>query len=211
MKTILPLSEELNDVLGMIFEANPRDRISIGELKHRIHNIRTFTTTAATLPTPPQSPCVSAQEPIAVQTPEEEEECFDVAELFPEDASLMDEDLDTFSDNDSDVSLTESCSTLSDGSDRGYDSGYDSPIEPVVDRPMPEPKVERPAPLKAQYVLPSQEFHNLWSVPQKTPWTHCAFEPCYEPFQSVYPGAYPNLYPSHPLYPSPFQFANHCY
>jgi len=36
LKTILPLSDELNEILGMIFEMDPTKRISLAELRFRI-------------------------------------------------------------------------------------------------------------------------------------------------------------------------------
>ncbi|KAG9234197.1 putative negative regulator of sexual conjugation and meiosis, partial [Amylocarpus encephaloides] len=65
LKTILPLSDELNEILGMIFESNPVDRITVSELKNLIFHCRTFTAPPQPQPhlqlqTPPQSP-VSVQ------------------------------------------------------------------------------------------------------------------------------------------------------
>jgi hypothetical protein len=43
LKTILPLSDELGDILGMTFEHNPEDRITIDQLKRRIFQCSSFT------------------------------------------------------------------------------------------------------------------------------------------------------------------------
>jgi len=43
LKTILPLSDELNDILGMIFELDPRKRITIDDLRYRIIHCSSFT------------------------------------------------------------------------------------------------------------------------------------------------------------------------
>jgi len=43
LKSILPLSDELNDILGMIFELDPTKRIKLDELKRRILNCHQFT------------------------------------------------------------------------------------------------------------------------------------------------------------------------
>lgn len=43
LKTILPLSDELNDILGMIFELDPTKRIKLDELRQRILNCHQFT------------------------------------------------------------------------------------------------------------------------------------------------------------------------
>ncbi|KAH8675502.1 kinase-like domain-containing protein [Xylariales sp. PMI_506] len=59
LKTILPLSDELNDILGRIFTRNPDQRITLPELRHRILTCARFTTpiNASQLPvSPPASP-----------------------------------------------------------------------------------------------------------------------------------------------------------
>jgi len=43
LKSILPLSDELNDILGMIFELDPTRRIKLEELRQRILNCHQFT------------------------------------------------------------------------------------------------------------------------------------------------------------------------
>ncbi|EHL01323.1 putative Negative regulator of sexual conjugation and meiosis [Glarea lozoyensis 74030] len=61
LKTILPLSDELNDILGEVFQSDPRDRISVSELKSRIFHCQSFSappqqTGRISLATPPASP-----------------------------------------------------------------------------------------------------------------------------------------------------------
>jgi hypothetical protein len=58
LKTILPLSDELNEILGMIFEPVPEKRIQLAELRERINNCRRFTCR-------PEVPCV----PVYVSQP----------------------------------------------------------------------------------------------------------------------------------------------
>ncbi|PFH56411.1 hypothetical protein XA68_16543 [Ophiocordyceps unilateralis] len=61
LKTILPLSDELNDILGRIFTARPEHRITLPELRARIMACSAFTVSAGapakqqptTPPTPP--------------------------------------------------------------------------------------------------------------------------------------------------------------
>ncbi|KAI5462829.1 kinase-like domain-containing protein [Mariannaea sp. PMI_226] len=57
LKTILPLSDELNDILGRIFDSNPDQRITLPELRTRIMACSHFTVPPmSTPPTPPASP-----------------------------------------------------------------------------------------------------------------------------------------------------------
>src|SRR6478735_4335552 len=57
LKTILPLSDELNDILGRIFEPIPEQRITLPELRTRIMACSMFTVPPmSSLPTPPASP-----------------------------------------------------------------------------------------------------------------------------------------------------------
>lgn len=58
LKTILPLSDELNEILGMIFESNPEDRITVSQLKRRIQHCSRFSANQQ-LPTPVASPTSS--------------------------------------------------------------------------------------------------------------------------------------------------------
>lgn len=58
LKTILPVSDELNDILGSIFTRDPEQRITLPALKQRILACSRFTyTEQPALPTPPSSPC----------------------------------------------------------------------------------------------------------------------------------------------------------
>lgn len=58
LKTILPVSDELNDILGSIFTRDPEQRITLPALKQRILACSRFTCTEQpALPTPPSSPC----------------------------------------------------------------------------------------------------------------------------------------------------------
>lgn len=50
LKTILPISDELNSILNMIFEIDPARRISLAELRHRIATCSAFTKPAAGTP-----------------------------------------------------------------------------------------------------------------------------------------------------------------
>jgi serine/threonine protein kinase len=151
LKTILPLSDDLNDILGRIFERNPQHRITIGELKQRIIGCASFTAPTQ-LPTPPQSPHSTAVS--------------DDGSYISDEGSLTGS-CSTLSDTDSER-------------DSGYESMAEpEPVcnnKFEVQVPIVAPQVERPAApvpfTHPQYVLPSQEFHgNPWNMPQKpNPW-----------------------------------------
>jgi hypothetical protein len=105
LKTILPLSDELNMILARIFTANPDQRITLPELRKMILDCSRFTEQPSTSAfTPPASP-----EP----TPY----------VNYEDATVDDYDLESTSDDDclsdegstsSEGSLASSCSSLDD-------------------------------------------------------------------------------------------------
>lgn len=56
LKTILPLTDELNDILGRIFNPTPEHRITLPELRNRILNCSQFTVPAMSPATPPATP-----------------------------------------------------------------------------------------------------------------------------------------------------------
>jgi serine/threonine protein kinase len=58
LKTILPLSEELNDILGRVFHPTPELRITLPELRERIMACPMFTVPAVSTvaPSPPATP-----------------------------------------------------------------------------------------------------------------------------------------------------------
>jgi serine/threonine protein kinase len=210
LKTILPLSDELNNILGMIFERNPEERITVSELKYQILNCSTFSATsqaqaeaaaAAALVTPPQSPTTCPE-------------------------SAMEEDNGYGSDHgsmSSEGSLTGSCSTVSDtdsdsgslsDSDFGSAEGHLDQETELFENVIPEakPQVQRPAaPVFAPqptYVLPSQDppFHgnsNPWNIPVKPnhPFQNWGqYEHQYEQFPAtsrVHQAVYSHPYPAH--------------
>lgn len=109
LRTILPLSDDLNDILGRIFTRNPDERITLPELRNRILACSKFTIPAApqALLTPPASP-----EPTDFYV-----NCEDAVDSLSYDAPLS----PTGSDSDGEStcssdegSLTSSCSTIDD-------------------------------------------------------------------------------------------------
>jgi hypothetical protein len=63
LKSILPLSDELNDILGMIFELDPSRRIKLDELRQRILNCHQFT--KQQLPATTYANSASYEEPLS--------------------------------------------------------------------------------------------------------------------------------------------------
>jgi len=189
LKTILPLSDELNDILGMIFERNPQDRITVSELRRLIEACHSFSAPPPSQPraqqllSPPQSPRHQAT---------------NISE-----GSLSD-DGSIFS---SEGSLTGSCSTVSDSDIEcpPYESlePEHEPLEPVD--PITRPKIQQ-QPIIAQipftnqaYVLPQQDFHGNFPA-KPNPWAQqCGYQydhPVYAVSHHVHPVFYTHAYPA---------------
>jgi hypothetical protein len=199
LKDILPLSDELNDILGMIFARNPEDRITIGQLRLRILQCSSFSAPPQQLSTPPRSPRQAACEPACPEPSTISFDCSDDGSISSDEGSLI-----------------SSCSTLSDNtdSDSGYESMDQDPDSFEIVNPVGQPKVQqRPVVLNPfahqAYVLPSQqEFHgNPWGPAKPSSWTYQNWGNPYEqPYEqihgpqhvhAVYPHAHPALFSSH--------------
>jgi serine/threonine protein kinase len=151
LKNILPLTDELNDILGRIFTRNPDHRITLPELRNRILACTRFTTPtiqamAAPLPTLPATP-----EPI------EYVDCEDTivdtigVPLSPT-SSISDEGSECSSD---DGSLTSSGSSLDDFEDDFTPEPQQQQQELPHDCPSPH-AYDPEEPRMAMY--PTQEF-----------------------------------------------------
>ncbi|KFY51087.1 hypothetical protein V496_08948 [Pseudogymnoascus sp. VKM F-4515 (FW-2607)] len=104
LKSILPLSDELNEILNMVFEIDPSRRISLAELRHRIATCPAFTKPAAGTTTPATTTAVPAAVPTIQVT----------ADAFVD----ADSDLDIYSEALSPAStISEEGSMISDASD----------------------------------------------------------------------------------------------
>lgn len=153
LKTILPVSDELNGILGRIFARNPEERITLPELRESIIACPRFTTIPAApapsaLPTPPASP-----------EPSEYVDCQDTIDDFSYDAptspASMDSDGESTCSSD-DGSLISSCSTIDDDFDDIAVQDEDMPQEPhILD--LPESKVLMPQEYLPQYTGPVPE------------------------------------------------------
>lgn len=155
LKTILPITDELNDILGRIFVRNPDERITLPELRARILACSRFTEQPAAmpLPTPPVSP-----EQTAVCVNDEESA---VEDDYDYDAPLSPVSSDGFCDGCSTCSsdecpLTASCSEM--------DQDEDDVFEPPEVH-TPPPQEERPTVIldaeEPRLVYP-QEFANQY-------------------------------------------------
>ncbi|KAI1496116.1 kinase-like domain-containing protein [Biscogniauxia marginata] len=150
LRTILPLSDELNDILGRIFTRNPDQRITLPELRNSIIACSRFTMPATpaapqALPTPPTSP-----EPLEYVDCEDaviDEMCYE-APLSP---SASDSDGESTCSSD-DGSLTSSASTIDDLDEEDFVNQEDeiSPEEPQM-YDTEEPKVMFPQEFVPQY------------------------------------------------------------
>lgn len=104
LKSILPLSDELNEILNMVFEIDPSRRISLAELRHRIATCPAFTKPAAGTTTTATTTAVPAAVPTIQVT----------ADAFVD----ADSDLDVYSEALSPAStISEEGSMISDASD----------------------------------------------------------------------------------------------
>ncbi|KAI1183825.1 kinase-like domain-containing protein [Nemania serpens] len=158
LRTILPLSDDLNDILGRIFTRNPDDRITLPELRNRIMACSKFTTTAT--PQAILTPSVSPE-------PTDYVNCEDSIDSLAYDAPLS----PTGSDSDGEStcssdegSLISSCSTIDDLDD---DELCDMRSEDIA---MPEPQILEPEESKVNF---PQEF-----VPQHARSIHGAYSAC---------------------------------
>lgn len=143
LKTILPLSDELNEILGRIFEPNPEQRITLNELRTRIMACSRFTMPAVSPPTPPASPDHTTEY------------------VSTEDAIIDDYDYDSPlspASSDDEGSLTSSGSTIDDLDD-DFDQERQMPQTPPEYAPHAFDPEE---PKEHQLIYHSQEF-----VPQK--------------------------------------------
>lgn len=139
LKTILPVSDELNDILERVFTRNPDQRITLPELRQRILACSLFTEpqpATTTLPTPPASPAP----PVYVN----QESTVD--DEYGYDSPMSPAASDSMSDGEStcsfdEGSLSPSCSTIDD-----FEDDEDDYLEiPEVKTPPPQTTRSEPA------------------------------------------------------------------
>jgi serine/threonine protein kinase len=162
LKTILPISDELNDILGRIFVRNPEERITLPELKARIAACSRFTEQPAAmpLPTPPASPEQTQQQQPYVYDDESA-----VEDDYDYDAPLSPASSDGFSDDGSTCSSEEG-SLISDCSSLDEDEDDEDFFErPEIHTPPPQEEGHTAIydPEDSRMVYP-QEFANQYPV-----------------------------------------------
>ncbi|KAI1435293.1 kinase-like domain-containing protein [Xylaria sp. CBS 124048] len=158
LRTILPLSDELNDILGCIFTQNPDERITLPELRQRILACPSFTVpmTPPVIFTPPASP-----EPTVYVNCEDAnvDLSYDASSLSP---TGSDSDGESTCSSD-EGSLASSCSTIDDLNDEIFDDIRNE------DNSIPEPQMYEPEDSRFP-----QEF-----VPQHAGPMHGAYQSCH--------------------------------
>ncbi|KAK3361179.1 kinase-like domain-containing protein [Lasiosphaeria ovina] len=159
LKTILPVSDELNDILGRIFTRNPDQRITLPELRARILACSRFTEQAgALLPTPPASPehspiYVDCEESIIDDDDDDDEYDYPVP-LSPASSGSMSDGVSTCSSDDG--SLSSTCSSIEDLEEDDFIDDL-----PEAKTPPPPPLLGDPAIYEAEEprtVVYSQEY-----------------------------------------------------
>jgi len=183
LKTILPLSDELNDILGRIFTRDPCQRITLPELRARIVACSRFTEQpAAALPLPP--PPASPEHTTTAYVQSDESAIDDEDDDFEYDAPLSPAASDSSDDStcsSDEGSLTSSCSSLDE-----FDEDEDLPDEfPEAVTPPPQQLEHTPAiyePEEPRVLAYPQEFvhHFPRAVPEPMPSIHqpVPVQPC---------------------------------
>jgi serine/threonine protein kinase len=206
LKTILPLTDQLNDILGRIFTRNPDQRITLPELRARILACTRFTEApAVSLPSPPASP--EAPTYVSEESAIEDEYDYDDEPLSPASSDSMSDGESTCSSDDGSLS---SCSSLDDFEDE------DDLDIPEVKTPPPQQTNQDPAIYEPEgagilgfqrdymypYASPSPEPVHPMHMPYQT---GCA--PKYNPDPFVWEGMkYAHPVPPQLHHPVPFHY-----
>lgn len=158
LKTILPVSDELNGILGRIFARNPDQRITLPELRAQILACSTFTQQpAAPLSTTPVSPGHTNYV--------YEESIMD--DEYDHEAPLSPASSDGESCSSDEGSLTSSCSSIED-LEEDDDLLEDMPEAktPPPQAPMGEPAIYEPeGPRVVPYHHPQEYMHHPYAMP----------------------------------------------
>jgi serine/threonine protein kinase len=175
LKTILPVSDELNDILGRIFTRNPDQRITLPELKARILACERFTEQPAPmLSTPPVSPEQVIQYVDTDESIIENDYDYD-GPLSPASSDSMSDDESICS---SEGSLTSSCPSIEDLDDL-IEEPPEAKTPPPAFQGHPGPAIYDPeeprmmAPLHQEFVpqfhVPTPELIQPLPIPAQAP------------------------------------------
>ncbi|KAK4158074.1 negative regulator of sexual conjugation and meiosis [Chaetomidium leptoderma] len=172
LKTILPVSDELNDILGRIFTRNPDERITLPELRARILSCPRFTEQpAAQLSEQPASPGHKTYVCTIMDDDEDDEDDHE-APLSPASS-----DGESACSSDDEGSLASSCSSIEDLEDDDY-------LEDIPEAKTPPPQ--------AQASLGEPAIYGL-EDPRAGPYHHHHHQQQHH--QQQYPQEYMHHYP----------------
>ena len=146
LKTILPLTDEFNDILARIFHPNPEQRITLGELRERILACPHLTVPPMSTVVPPSPPATPEHIPDFTTLPEE-------AIVDDDDYSSPLSPVSSYSDE---GSLTSSVSTLDDDDEYMQDQYADGMSVDCSQPPIFEPEATKDQPI----------FHGQEFIPQ---------------------------------------------
>jgi len=164
LRTILPLSDDLNDILGRIFTRDPDQRITLPELRKRILACSKFTIPATQdAPLTPGTP--ESQDYVDCEEAASEDMGYDI----PLSPASSDSDGESTCSSD-EGSLTSSCSTI--------DDLDDDEILEIQNEEIPTQEPQMFDPEESKMVFP-QEFVPQQAGPIPGPYQAC--EPCTDP------------------------------
>ncbi|KAL2267412.1 hypothetical protein VTJ83DRAFT_4689 [Remersonia thermophila] len=158
LKTILPVSDELNDILARIFTRNPDERITLPELRAKILACSRFTESST--PAPPTSvpstgttttttttPTYVSEESPMVDADEEEYDCEDGAPISPvssDNASVDDDEVETpISSVEEDMEYDD-VDAVDEDSEDSEDDDNDSCLDGMPGAKTPPPETQLP-------------------------------------------------------------------
>lgn len=144
LKTILPLTDEFNDILARMFHPNPEQRITLSELRERIMACPQLTVSPTMAAAPPSPPATPEHIPDYTCLPEE-------AIMDDDDCSSPLSPVSSYSDE---GSLTSSVSSLDDLDDEFMEDQY--PDNMSMD--CSQPPIFEPEATKEQPIFHGQEF-----------------------------------------------------
>ncbi|KAM3459554.1 hypothetical protein MY5147_004287 [Beauveria neobassiana] len=189
LKTILPLSDELDNILGRIFHPNPELRITMPELRSRIMACSSFTVPSSSSPAASPEPVVMEEEPIMPEDilidEYDYEDALSPASDYSEEGSLA-SSVSTVDDLDEDFMQEQQQGIISDFVPQTYDA-EDAVMSQAVYHHTQDyvaqhykGPVPAQAPLQVPAILPSQQalMHHQQLAMQAAAPTPLPSQPC---------------------------------